>query len=240
MNILELSRMMEHYASSGEYGQTDFMFNDRFTVRHVIVKSNDDRQLTISRCVKGEWETVAAIIYEKEILDLEGKFKGIDRLLTYNQGDLLESYVYTSSTYNELIRDEIIKNLTSDTIWNAYQQESPEVIKALETGNIDFPKPVIIHNNDIDNHCYTAESFTEETDDIDEACEYLTDNIADINNIDEIIFRGETEMAVKDQYYWHEILISKQFIFGDLHIVISGANASGNSAGFCIIAYKTF
>lgn len=221
MNILELSRMMEHYASSGEYGQTDFMFNDRFTVRHNVVKSNNDRQLTISRCLKGEWDTVAAIIYEKEILDLEGKFKGTDRLLSLNQGDLLESYVYTSSIYTDLIRDEIVKNLTTDTIWNAYQQESPEVITALETGNIDFPKPVIVHNGNIDNHHYTSESFTEESDDINDACEYLTDYISDINNIDEIIFRAETEMAVRGQYYWHEILISKKYIFDDLHIIVA-------------------
>lgn len=220
MNINELIRMMESHANSSDMGITDFVFASDFTIRHTASKINDDRLLVISVYKKDEWSTAGTIIYEKELLNEECKFIGMDMLLEINIDDLTHSYAYSAMTYCDLVKEIIISSICSSEVYEAYLCHDAQILNAIKSGNIDFPLPTILEDgNIITNDKLHDDHIIEQGTDLNRICDMILDYLADLNTIKEIKLRAETLLATNDITFWQELKITKSFIFGELHLV---------------------
>ena len=219
MKLFDIVRIMEKNANSGPFGETDFVFNQNFAIRHVILKSHDDRLVTISQRVGDDWETMCCIVYEKEILDSDGKFKGVDVFMSGDE-NLMASYTHTAKVYFDIISNNIIFNL-AESIYEDYTNEDPTTMEHIKNGNIDFVQPIIIENGGLNTTHYEDETFSDTFTDINEALTYLMDYITDVSCTNDISLIVKTEMAIRNQFYWHELKITKASLFGELCYVFA-------------------
>ena len=226
MNINKLTRMMEKYANSSDIGRIDFVFHNSCIIRHDVIRIHDDRLVVISCKRYGSFdnfETVASIIYEKELLGMDCKFIGIEALSLAGVEKALESYAYTAMTYNDLMKDVLISQMCSDKVWQAYKADDVQILNELNNGNIDFIGPDIIEfgciSSDID-YGIRDEKIVESSLEISSILETLSDYLKDIHNFKELILTAKTTLITNDSF-WQELKISKSYIFGEMHLVFA-------------------
>lgn len=218
MKLLDLTRFMEAFASTGELGQIDFVFSPNVVIRHDAMKSNKDRLLVISVGSLGDMETSASFIYEREILNSECKVKDLS-VLSQNEF-MFKSYAYTTKAYVELISQILIEKLCDKEVVKLYYEEDPNTINRLDTGDIQFIEPMVVENEKHTNPNLEQRVFgtAYATSSTQEAFETIVDHMKDHSiSVQEIELTVKTELAIKGQYYWQKLMISKVNVFDELH-----------------------